>query len=273
LGAVFTDRPFSAPLPRRGQPAAVPWRLAPATILQFAEGFSGLRAADAVRARPDWRHALRPDLGDLGFDGSVPGEFHGRVAAGAAERHLLGARGRRRTDATRVLAAARARDRLAVVGETPRHTPDSLAAADWLRIRCRPVRGDRSGRRLGDAGLPKAQAARAACPVLVGGDGRALLAAPQAPGAPARPRRVPAVEALRRVLVRRFRPEEGAPPDRAALPGPAALAGATTRALTANVPYPSTFGGCPVLLTPTGGSTTFRSPQVPRPSLRTWPLR
>ncbi len=43
LGEVFTDRVFSALFPRRGQPAAAPWRLALATILQCAEGLSDVR--------------------------------------------------------------------------------------------------------------------------------------------------------------------------------------------------------------------------------------
>lgn len=37
-GEVFTDRAFAARFPRHGQPALGSWRLAPATILQCAEG-------------------------------------------------------------------------------------------------------------------------------------------------------------------------------------------------------------------------------------------
>ncbi len=43
LGEVFTDAAFAALFPRRGQPAHAPWRLALATILQFAEGLSDVR--------------------------------------------------------------------------------------------------------------------------------------------------------------------------------------------------------------------------------------
>jgi transposase len=43
LGAVFTDRTFASLFPHRGQPASAPWRLALATILQLAEGLSGMR--------------------------------------------------------------------------------------------------------------------------------------------------------------------------------------------------------------------------------------
>ena len=49
LGALFTDDTFAALFPARGQPAFAPWRLALVTILQYAEGLSDRRAADAVR--------------------------------------------------------------------------------------------------------------------------------------------------------------------------------------------------------------------------------
>lgn len=43
LGNGFTDRTFAALFRRRGQPALAPWRMALATILQFAEGLSDRR--------------------------------------------------------------------------------------------------------------------------------------------------------------------------------------------------------------------------------------
>ncbi len=224
LGEVFTDANFAALFPRRGQPALAPWRLALATVLQFAEGLSDRQAADAVRARLDWKYVLRLDLDDAGFDASVLCEFRGRLAGGEAEwllfeavlawartRQLLKARGRQRTDATHVLAAVRALNRLEVVGETLRHALDGLAVAapEWLRARCRPDWGGRYGRRLEDADLPKGQAAREAFALQVGGDGHALLAAIWLPDAPAWLREVPAVETLRRVWVQQFRLDEG----------------------------------------------------------------
>jgi len=51
LGTLFTDDLFVALFPAHGQPAFAPWRLALVTILQFAEGLSDRRAADAVRSR------------------------------------------------------------------------------------------------------------------------------------------------------------------------------------------------------------------------------
>ncbi len=38
LGELFADEQFAALFPQRGQSALAPWRLALATILQFAEG-------------------------------------------------------------------------------------------------------------------------------------------------------------------------------------------------------------------------------------------
>ncbi len=205
--------------------------------LQFAEGRSDRQAADAVRARLDWRDVLRLDPDDADFDAAALCAFRGRLVAGEAgwrlfeamlawarTRPLREARGRRRTAATHVLAAVGARDRLAVAGETPRHAPDSLAVAapDWLRARCRPDRGHRYGRRLEDTGSPQGQAARAAFARPVGGDGHALLAASRLPDAPAGLREVPAVATPRRVRVRQFRLDAGAVRRRAADDSPPA---------------------------------------------------
>jgi len=225
LGEVFTDDAFAALFPRRGQPALTPWRLALATILQFAEGLSDRQAADAVRARLDWKYVLRLELDDAGFDASVLCEFRSRLAAGKAEwllfesllawcreRRLLKVRGQQRTDSTHVLAAVRALNRLELAGETLRHALDSLAVAapDWLRAHCAPAWRERYDRRLEEADLPKGQAAREAFAVLVGGDGHTLLAAAYAPDAPAWLREVPAVETLRQVWVQQFHLDEGA---------------------------------------------------------------
>jgi len=68
LGAVFDDADFADLYPRRGQPAYAPWRLAVVTLLQFREGLSDRQAAEAVRARIDWKYLLSLDLDDAGFD-------------------------------------------------------------------------------------------------------------------------------------------------------------------------------------------------------------
>jgi transposase len=55
LDAIFDDEAFASLFPLRGRPAEAPWRLALVTIFQFAEGLADRQAADAVRARIDWK--------------------------------------------------------------------------------------------------------------------------------------------------------------------------------------------------------------------------
>jgi len=113
LGTLFTDADFADLYPKRGQPAYAPWRLALVTLMQFREGLSDRQAAEAVRARIDWKYLLALDLADPGFDRSVLCEFRGRLLGNAAvdrllarvldaarEDGLLKARGRQRTDGT-----------------------------------------------------------------------------------------------------------------------------------------------------------------------------
>jgi hypothetical protein len=61
LGPVFADAAFADLYPTRGQPAYAPWRLALVTLLQFREGLSDRQAAEAVRARIDWKYLLALD--------------------------------------------------------------------------------------------------------------------------------------------------------------------------------------------------------------------
>jgi transposase len=121
LGAIFEDEDFAELFPRRGQPAMAPWRLALATVMQFAQGLSDRQAADAVRGRIDCKYALSLELEDPGFDFSVLSEFRSRLLeeegaaerlllekllAGCKDRGLLKVRGKQRTDSTHVLAEA-----------------------------------------------------------------------------------------------------------------------------------------------------------------------
>jgi transposase len=71
FGTVFNDESFEPLFPLRGQPAATPWRLALVTVLQFAESLSDREAAEAVRARIDWKYLLGLELTDPGFDYSI----------------------------------------------------------------------------------------------------------------------------------------------------------------------------------------------------------
>src|SRR3954464_15119266 len=131
LGAVFRDEGFVDLFPRLGQPGLPPWRLALVTLLQFRENLPDRQAAEAVRARIDWKYLLGLELADPGFDHSVLCEFRSRLLEGRAEERLLGklldacrargrlkARGRQRTDATHVLASIRVLNRLELLGET-----------------------------------------------------------------------------------------------------------------------------------------------------------
>jgi transposase len=225
LGPLYTDQQFAALFPTRGQPGLSPAQLAVVTVLQFAEGLSDRQAADAVRSRIDWKYVLGLELTDAGFDFSVLSEFRDRLLAGSAELLLLTAllergqaagvlkvRGRQRTDATGVLAAIRALNRLELVGETLRHALEVLAtvAPEWLRGVAPPAWFARYGRRLDEYRLPKEGPARLALAAQIGADGRRLLTATHAPTAPAWLREVPAVATLRRVWVQQYHaPDEG----------------------------------------------------------------
>lgn len=111
VGPVFTDTDFADLYPRQGQPAYAPWRLALITLLQFREGLSDRQAAEAVRARIDWKYLLALELADPGVDYSVLCEFRARLIASGGDRllervlerakelGLLKARGKQRTDA------------------------------------------------------------------------------------------------------------------------------------------------------------------------------
>jgi transposase len=126
LGTMYQDDDFPALFPACGQPGLPPWRLALVTMMPLRENLSDRQAAEAVRARIDWKYLLSLDLMDAGFDHSVLCEFRGRIFSGNALEMLLDkvlercralgvlkARGKQRTDATHVLAAIRVLNRLA----------------------------------------------------------------------------------------------------------------------------------------------------------------
>ncbi len=219
LGSLYEDASFAQLFHTRGQPAEAPWRLALVLGFQFAEDLSDRQAAEAVRARIDWKYALGLDLTDPGFDASVLSEFRTRLVEGAAERQLLDsmltrlkavglikARGRQRTDSTHVLAAIRVLNRLELVGETLRHALNALAtvAPEWLRSRLDPTWAKRYGARFDDYRLPKDKSARETLAGVIGADGLGVLASIYAPEAPTYLRVMPAVETLRRVWLQQY---------------------------------------------------------------------
>src|SRR2546427_9751343 len=186
LGTVFQDEDFAAVFPMNGQPGLPPWRLALVTIMQFRENLADRQAAEAVRARIDWKYLLSLELTDPGFDFSVLSEFRDRLLAGSAEALLLDkllercrvlgllkARGPQRTDSTHVLAAIRVRNRLELVAETLRATLNAVAtvAPDSLPAVTPLAWYERSSRRIEESRLPKATTEREAYAHTVGEDG------------------------------------------------------------------------------------------------------
>ncbi len=224
VGPIYDDTSFAPLFARRGRPAEAPWRLALVTVMQFAEGLSDRQAAEAVRARIDWKYALGLELTDPGFDFAVLSAFRARLVHGSAEHTLLErlltvcrdrgwlkARGRQRTDSTHVLGALRVLNRLEHVAETLRAALNALAAEapDWLRSIAPQEWHERYDRRSEDYRLPHGREARAAYAETVGADGQRLLEALTAPTAPEQLGELPAVDLLRRVWRAEFTAVEG----------------------------------------------------------------
>ncbi len=190
LGTLFSDEQFSDLFPNVGQLAEPPWRLALVTVMQFAENMTDRQAADAVRARIDWKYALSLELTDDGFNFSVLSEFrqrllaHGAEArlleimlAGFQERQLLKAGGKQRTDSTHILANVRELNRIEFVGETMRAALNELAttAPDWLKAWVPDAWFKRYSRPFSEYRLPQKEDERLALGEQVGRDGIELL--------------------------------------------------------------------------------------------------
>jgi len=219
LGNIYKDDDYADLFSNLGQPALRPWRLALVTVMQYAENLTDRQAAEAVRARIDWKYALSLELTDPGFDFSVLSEFRKRLLEGEAEerllkvmlekfqaRGLLKARGRQRTDATHVQAAIRCLNRLEMVGETLRHALNEIAgvAPAWLLEQVTPEWFDRYSKRFEAYRLPKKEKEQLALAETIGQDGYHLLACLYASDAPRELRRLSAVEILRQVWVQNY---------------------------------------------------------------------
>lgn len=218
LGTLYQDDDFSTLYPQRGQPAHSPWRLALITILQFVENLSDRQAAEAVRARIDWKYLLSLPLSDSGFDFSVLSEFRtrlveqkqaeqllNRLLQQAQAQGLLKANGKQRTDSTHVLAAIRMMNRYERVGETLRHALNVLAtvAPEWLLGIVDADWFERYSERIESFRLPKLKE-RDSWLLKVGLDGHHLLAQIDQAGSPLWLRQIPAIETLRRVWIQQF---------------------------------------------------------------------
>lgn len=219
LGPIFTNSDFADLYGHRGRPAAAPARLALVLVFQQIERLSDVAAAEAVRARIDWKYALALPLDDPGFDESILVEFRRRLLTAGAEerlltllletlvdRGLLQARGRQRSDSTHVLALLRTLTRLTLVAETMRHALNALAdaAPGWLAAHGDPAWAERYAARVEEYRLPQDPAARRLLETTVGQDGYALLQAVYDPSAPPALRRCPALGILRQVWVQQY---------------------------------------------------------------------
>ena len=219
IGTVFQDEDFAAIFPMNGQPGLPPWRLALVTIMQFRENLADRQAAEAVRARIDWKYLLGLELTDPGFNFSVLSEFRDRLLTGNTEALLLEkllercravgwlkARGSQRTDSTHVLAAIRVLSRLELVAETLRAALNAVAtvAPAWLQALTPLEWYERYGKRIEDVRLPKEKAEREAFAQMVGEDGCHLLDAIEAAEAPKEARDLPVIATLRRTWQRHY---------------------------------------------------------------------
>jgi transposase len=224
LGPLFTDQEFADLFPVRGKPAWSPGRLALVLVLQFVEGLTDRQAAEAVRARIDFKYALALDLGDPGFDFSVLSEFRDRlVEAGAGRRvldgilaaarakGLLKTAGRARTDSTHVLSAVRELSWLEMVAETLRSALNALAQAapDWLVEVAEADWFRHYATRAEDTRFPKSRAKRDEVGQRIGEDGMRLLRAVFSPRTPAGVREILEVQVLRQMWVQCFHLVEG----------------------------------------------------------------
>jgi transposase len=224
LGVFYTDEQFADVYATRGQPGFSPWRLALVSIMQYAEDLSDRHAANAVRARIDWKYALGLELENAGFDFSILSEFRQRVVAGEMEEELLNTmlkkvqeegllkkRGKQRTDSTHVLAVVQNLNRLATIGETMRATLNVLAevSPEWVKSTVSVEWFDRYSRRIEDTRLPRKKKEREEWVKQVGDDGHQLLE--QIYGSKTHDWlwKIPAVQTMRLVWMYQFYQDEG----------------------------------------------------------------
>ena len=220
LGQIYHDQDFQTLFRADcGQSGLSPGQLALITIMQFAEGLTDRQAADAVRARLDWKYALGLELTDCGFDYSVLSEFRGRLLTWGREHQLLDemlkqcqqrgwikTRGKARTDSTSVLAAIRQLNRIECCGETLRRVLNDLAtvAPEWLLAQVTPDWFDRYGARFEQYRLPKTKTLQQQLALTIGEDGHQLLSALDEEQTVEWLKQLPSVEILRQVWVQQY---------------------------------------------------------------------
>ena len=151
LGQWLADEQFAAAFGVRGKPGLAPSRLALVTVLQRAEDLTDRGAAEAARARIDWKYLPGLGLDDPGFDHSVLPGFRDRVAAHDLEQvaldallarlaaeGLVKAAGKQRADSAHVIAAVAALGR-------PGAGPGRACGPRWRRWRPRTQAGSPRG--------------------------------------------------------------------------------------------------------------------------------
>lgn len=220
LGELFPDEEFAAAFGVRGRPGWSPGRLALVTVLQMAEDLTDRQAAEAVTDKISWKYALGLGMSEEGFDPSVLSEFRSRVAAHGLEEKVLDlllvrlselglvkAGGKQRTDSTHVISAVRDLNRLELAGECVRAALEALSAAapDWVeQVLEVPGWADRYRARIDSWRLPTSKTKREQLAREYGADSYALVEAVYAPFSPPWLRRLPAVQALRVMLVQNY---------------------------------------------------------------------
>jgi transposase len=219
LGTIYKDELFADLFSPTGQPAEAPWRLALVCVLQFVEDLSDRQAAEAVRARIDWKYLLGLELTDIGFDFSVLSEFRDRLVRAEAGLRLFESlveklseggwikkRGVQRTDSTHVLAAVRRLNRIELLGEMLRAALNRLAEhdPDWLTGWVPAEWFERYSRRIEEWRLPPAKDKQKEIMEQIGQDGLCLLSELWSDQAPSWLRTLPEVEGLRKTWMQQF---------------------------------------------------------------------
>jgi transposase len=224
LGTIYEDALFADLFSHTGQPAEAAWRLALVCVLQYLEDLSDRQAADAVRARMDWKYLLGLELIDPGFDASVLTEFRARLVRHQAsqrlfdhlvkrlcERGWIKKRGVQRTDSTHVLAAVRRLNRLELLGETVRAALNAVASEEpeWLKQWVPVAWFEHYARRIEEWRLPEGKQRQEQWMQQMGQDGSRLLSEVWAEHAPTQLRHLPEIEGLRRTWVQQLMWQEG----------------------------------------------------------------
>lgn len=223
IGTLFADTDFAMLYDAEGKPALEPHLLALVLVFQFMEDLSDREAADAVRARIDWKYALHLPLEDEGFDHSVLCDFRQRLLDHDAGQQmftcvlqrledlgLLRRGGQQRTDSTHVLMASQRLSRLELVRETLRLALEAVASLEpaWLRAHAQEGWYERYSHQWSGRRLPKSQEKRDALIQAMGADGFYLLDLVHQDDAPRRLQELEEVAVLTQVWAQQFERSE-----------------------------------------------------------------